>query len=81
MKLDGLRDRIDQVAGSPIYPPPYVDSRETEDPDRPGYGCVLVSVPATGPHQADPIATTAISCLACRPQDRRSTQREAPRAH
>jgi hypothetical protein len=53
VKLGGFRDRIDQVAGNRIDPPLYVDSREIEDPDRPGYGCVLVSVPATGPHQAD----------------------------
>lgn len=51
--LTGYRDRIDQVARDKIHPPLYVDIREIENPDQPGHGCLLVAVPATGPHMAD----------------------------
>jgi hypothetical protein len=51
--LAGMRDRIDQVARDKVHPPLYISIREIEDPDRPGHGCLLVAVPATGPHMAD----------------------------
>lgn len=54
-ELGDLGDRITQVARDKIHPPLYVAPRVLEDPDRPGTGVLLVSVPRSplGPHMAD----------------------------
>ena len=53
VELAPARDRIDQVARNVPSPPIYVDVQEIPDPDRDGFGCLLVGVPASGPHMVD----------------------------
>lgn len=53
--LAGLADRVDQVARAKVQPPLTVRSYEIPDPDRPGWGCLLVLVPPSpdAPHMVD----------------------------
>jgi hypothetical protein len=55
VELAGLADRVDQVARDKVRPPLVVRSHEVRDPDRPGWGCLLVHVPpsAEAPHMVD----------------------------
>ncbi len=55
VELAKLADRVDQVAHGKIHPPLGVRSREVPDPSRPGWGCLLVHVPASAeaPHMVD----------------------------
>jgi hypothetical protein len=55
VELAKLADRVDAVARNAVQPPLAVRSRELHDPDRPGYGCLLVQVPASpqAPHMVD----------------------------
>lgn len=57
VELDGLADRVDQVARMKVHPPVIVRSVPIPDPDRPGWGCLLVIVPASAqaPHMVDNI--------------------------
>jgi hypothetical protein len=55
VELAGLEDRVDDVARGKVRPPLVVHPREIPDPDRPGWGCLLVHVPPSGlaPHMVD----------------------------
>jgi hypothetical protein len=55
VELAGLADRVDQIARDRIHPSLVVRSHEVHDPDRPGWGCLLVHVPpsAQAPHMVD----------------------------
>ena len=55
--LDGLRERVDQVARSRVNPPLFVESREIPASGRPGYGYleVIVRASADAPHQVEGI--------------------------
>jgi len=55
VQLSKLADRIDAVARTRIDRPLTVRTRELHDPDRPGFGCLLVEVPASplAPHMAE----------------------------
>ena len=55
VELAKLADRVDSVARDKVRPPLVVRSREVPDPDRPGWGCLLVHVPpsAAAPHMVD----------------------------
>jgi hypothetical protein len=55
VELAGLADRVDQVARDKVRPSLVVRSHEVRDPDRPGWGCLLVHVPpsAEAPHMVD----------------------------
>lgn len=55
VELAGLADRVDQVARMKVHPAVQVRSVEIPDPDRPGWGCLLVLVPpsAQAPHMVD----------------------------
>jgi hypothetical protein len=55
VELAGLADRVDQVARDKVRPSLVVRSREVPDPDRPGWGCLLIHVPpsAEAPHMVD----------------------------
>lgn len=55
VELAKLADRVDQVARDKVRPSLVVRSLEVPDPDRPGYGCLLVHVPpsAQAPHMVD----------------------------
>ena len=55
VELAGLADRVDQVARMKVHPSAQVRSVEVQDPDRPGWGCLLVIVPpsAQAPHMVD----------------------------
>jgi hypothetical protein len=57
VELAGMADRVDQVARMKVHPPVIVRSVEIPDPDRPGWGCLLVIVPpsAQAPHMVDNI--------------------------
>lgn len=56
-EIDGLRDRVDQVARSTVHPPLSVTSFPISDPGDPDgrRGCLIVSVPASpdAPHMVD----------------------------
>ncbi|MEU7525464.1 ATP-binding protein [Saccharothrix sp. NPDC042600] len=55
VELAGLADRVDQIARDKVRPSLVVRSTEIPDPDRPGFGCLLVHVPpsALAPHMVD----------------------------
>lgn len=55
VELAKLADRVDQVARDKVRPSLVVRSHEVPDPDRPGWGCLLVHVPpsAEAPHMVD----------------------------
>jgi hypothetical protein len=55
VELARLADRVDQVARDKVSPSLVVRSHEVRDPDRPGWGCLLVHVPpsADAPHMVD----------------------------
>jgi Schlafen, AlbA_2 len=55
VELAKLADRVDQVARGKVRPSLVVRSHEVPDPDRPGWGCLLVHVPpsAEAPHMVD----------------------------
>lgn len=53
VELAPNRSRIVSVAANRIDPPLYVEPIEIPDPGRPDHGCLLVLVPATGPHMVD----------------------------
>ena len=55
VELARLADRVDQVARDKVRPSLVVRSHEVRDPDRPGWGCLLVHVPpsAEAPHMVD----------------------------
>jgi hypothetical protein len=55
VELARLADRVDQVARDKVRPSLVVRSHEVPDPDRPGWGCLLVRVPpsAEAPHMVD----------------------------
>jgi hypothetical protein len=55
VELAKLADRVDQVARGKVHPPLVVRCHEVPDPDRPGWGCLLVHVPpsAQAPHMVD----------------------------
>jgi hypothetical protein len=55
VELARLADRVDQVARDKVRPSLVVRSREVPDPDRVGWGCLLVYVPpsAEAPHMVD----------------------------
>ena len=55
VELAGLADRVDQVARDRVRPSLVVRSQEIRDPDRPGWGCLLVHVPPSpqAPHMVD----------------------------
>lgn len=55
VELAGLRDRVDNVARDKVRPPLVVRSQEIPDPDRQGWGCLMVHVPlsAQAPHMVD----------------------------
>ncbi|GAA0812231.1 AlbA family DNA-binding domain-containing protein [Spirilliplanes yamanashiensis] len=55
VELAKLADRVDQVARDKVRPRLDVRSTEIADPDRPGWGCLLVHVPASSraPHMVD----------------------------
>jgi len=55
VELGQLADRVDQVARAKVHPPLLVRSVEVRDPDRPGWGCLIVHVPASpqAPHMVD----------------------------
>jgi hypothetical protein len=55
VELAGLADRVDQVARDKVRPPLVVRSHQVPDPDRPGWGCLLVHIPpsAEAPHMVD----------------------------
>jgi hypothetical protein len=55
VELGKLADRVDQIARDKVRPSLVVRSIEVPDPDRPGYGCLLVHVPpsAQAPHMVD----------------------------
>ena len=55
VELAGLADRVDQVARDKVRPSLVVRSHEVRDPDRTGWGCLLVHVPpsAEAPHMVD----------------------------
>lgn len=50
-----IADRVDQVARMKVHPPAQVRSVEIADPNRPGWGCLLVIVPPSpqAPHMVD----------------------------
>jgi hypothetical protein len=53
--LAKLADRVDRVACDKIHPSLVVRSKEVEDPDRPGHGCLLILVPPSpqAPHMVN----------------------------
>jgi hypothetical protein len=53
--LAKLADRVDQVARDKVRPSLVVRSHEVRDPDRAGWGCLLVHIPpsAEAPHMVD----------------------------
>ncbi|HEY0695197.1 MAG TPA: RNA-binding domain-containing protein [Kribbella sp.] len=55
VELAGLADRVDQIARDKVRPSVVVRSHEVYDPDRAGWGCLLVHVPpsAQAPHMVD----------------------------
>ena len=55
VELAKLADRVDQVARDKVRPSLVVRSHEVPDPDRPGWGCLLVHVPPSpeAPHTVD----------------------------
>lgn len=55
VELAKLADRVDQVARDKVRPSLVVRSHAVPDPDRPGWGCLLVHVPpsAQAPHMVD----------------------------
>jgi hypothetical protein len=55
VELARLADRVDQVARDKVRPSLVVRSHEVPDPDRPGWGCLLMHVPpsAEAPHMVD----------------------------
>jgi Putative DNA-binding domain len=55
VELARLADRVDQVARDRVRPSLVVRSREVRDPNRKGWGCLLVHVPpsAQAPHMVD----------------------------
>ena len=55
VELGKLADRVDQVARDKVRPPLDVRCTEIPDPDRLGYGCLLVHVPPSprAPHMVD----------------------------
>lgn len=55
VELAKLADRVDQVARDKVRPSLVVRSHEVPDPDRPGWGCLLVHIPPSpdAPHQVD----------------------------
>jgi hypothetical protein len=55
VELGKLADRVDQVARGKVRPPLVVRSHEIPDPNRAGWGCLLVHVPpsAQAPHMVD----------------------------
>jgi hypothetical protein len=55
VELAKLADRVDQVARDKVRPTLGVRSREVPDPDRSGWGCLLVHVPRStdAPHMVD----------------------------
>lgn len=55
VELAGLADRVDQVARDRVHPPLVVRPIAIEDPARPGWGCLLVTVDASpeAPHMVD----------------------------
>lgn len=55
VELARLADRVDQVARDRVRPSLVVRSHEICDPDRPGWGCLLIHVPpsAEAPHMVD----------------------------
>jgi Putative DNA-binding domain len=55
VELAGLADRVDQVARDKVRPSLVVRSHEVPDPNRPGWGCLLVHVPPSplAPHMVD----------------------------
>jgi hypothetical protein len=55
VELARLADRVDQVARDKVRPSLVVRSHEVPDPDRPGWGCLLVHVPPSSqaPHMVD----------------------------
>lgn len=55
VELAKLADRVDQVARDKVRPSLVVRSHEVPDPDRPGWGCLLVHVPPSpeAPHMVD----------------------------
>jgi hypothetical protein len=55
VELARLADRVDQVARDKVRPSLVVRSHPVGDPDRPGWGCLLVHVPpsAEAPHMVD----------------------------
>ena len=55
VELAKLADRVDQVARDKVRPSLLVRSHEVPDPDRPGWGCLLVHVPPSSqaPHMVD----------------------------
>ena len=53
VELARTRDRVDQVARNTPSPPIYVEAREIPAPERPGWGVLLIGVPASGPHMVD----------------------------
>jgi hypothetical protein len=55
VELAKLADRVDQVARDKVRPSLVVRSHEVPDPNRPGWGCLLVHIPpsAEAPHMVD----------------------------
>jgi hypothetical protein len=55
VELARLADRVDQVARDKVRPSLVVRSHDVFDPDRPGWGCLLVHIPpsAEAPHMVD----------------------------
>lgn len=55
VELAGLADRVDHVARDRVHPSLVVRSQEIKDPDREGWGCLLVHIPpsAQAPHMVD----------------------------
>jgi hypothetical protein len=55
VELGKLADRVDQIARGKVRSPLVVRCHEIPDPDRPGWGCLLVHVPPSGqaPHMVD----------------------------
>lgn len=55
VELAKLADRVDQIARDKVRPSLVVRSHPVLDPDRPGWGCLLVHVPPSpqAPHMVD----------------------------
>jgi hypothetical protein len=55
VELAKLADRVDQVARDKVRPSLVVRSHEVPDPNRPGWGCLLVHIPPSSqaPHMVD----------------------------